>query len=222
MQFIDLIKMGVNTLYFNFKVFGFFRGLKLQVIVGPKTKFGVLGRNSIIIHKPGFGRLRFGFCKGSFAKGESCQSYINIESNCIIEILDFVSMAQGIVFNVTNSSKVKITSLTANYGCLISIANGLIVDENVLLGWNVSIIDSDGHMIKSVDSNKKNVSRPIHIHKNCWLSAESTILKGVTLAEDTIIPYGNIITKSNDSPQSIWGGYPNHILKKECYRDDAD
>jgi len=223
MNFIDIIKIGINTLYFNYKLFGIRNIFKFWAIVGPHTKFGTLTRSSVILHKPSFACLKIGVGDGSFHHGNAYTSFVNVGRDSTLEIVGNASMARGCVLNVSDGAHVVLgNDFSANYGCVISIAKSLVCDTNVRLGWEISIIDSDGHALKSLDDQKRvNDNRGIHLGENVWLAAKCTIMKGVDLAKNTIVPYGNIITKSNDIENIVWGGQPNRILKQRVYWDYA-
>lgn len=220
---INLCRLGINTLYFNYKIFGLRNLFKFWAIIGPRVKFGTLSRNSVTLHKPSFACFKIGVGSGSFHHGKYSASFIRIGLNSHIEIFGKFSMARGGVFNIgEGASAVFGDKFSANYGCIMSIAKSLICDTNVRIGWEVSIIDSDGHSIKAMDNQKMvNENRAIYLEENTWLAAKCTIMKGVHLAKNTIVPYGSIITKSNETECVVWGGSPNRILKQGVYRDYA-
>lgn len=220
MSILDLIKTGINTLRFNYCIFGLNGLLKFQVIIGPRIKFGSLSRGSITIYSKGIARLRIGVGEGSFHHGRSLYGYVNLEKDCKLSILGKASMAQGIVLNISrNAICILGDKFSANYGCTISIAKSLKTDSNVRLGWNVSILDSDGHVIIDRNKQQTNPNLPIYIGNNVWIAAKATIMKGTKLEDNTIIPYGSIITKSNLEKNCIFGGMPNHILKNNVHWD---
>lgn len=52
----------------------------------------------------------------------------------------------------------------------------------------------------------------IHIGKNCWIGANTVVLDGVTIGNDTIVGAGSVVSK--DLPAySIAVGNPARILK---------
>jgi len=56
-------------------------------------------------------------------------------------------------------------------------------------------------------------SAPILLSKGCFIGANSTILKGVTVGEYSIIAAGSVLTKSVPANE-IWGGNPAKFIKK--------
>lgn len=220
---INLCRLGINTLYFNYKIFGLRNLFKFWAIIGPCTEFGALTRGAIKLHKPSFACFKIGVGTGSFHHGKNSTSYVNIGKNAQLDIAGKASMSRGGVLNIGDDAHVTLgDGFSTNYGCVISIAKSLACDTNVRIGWEVTIIDSDGHSIKSVDNQKRvNDNRAIHLEENTWLASKCTIMKGVHLAKKTIVPYGSIITKSNETECVVWGGSPNRILKQGIYRDYA-
>ena len=56
-------------------------------------------------------------------------------------------------------------------------------------------------------------SDPIKIGSGCWLGVNVTVLKGVTIGENSIVAAGSVVTKSFP-PNSIIGGVPAKLLKR--------
>lgn len=92
------------------------------------------------------------------------------------------------------------------------------VDDNVMIGGGVTIMDSNCH---SLDYNERMfsldggtiISAPIHIKKGAFIGAGTFILKGVTIGEKAIVAAGSVISK--DIPDGeIWGGNPAAFLRK--------
>jgi Acetyltransferase (isoleucine patch superfamily) len=96
--------------------------------------------------------------------------------------------------------------------------NGIILEENVWLGPNVSII-SQNH--NENNYKKYNKGNPIIIHKNSLLLTNCVILPEVELGEHTIVAAGAIVTKSFLEGNQIIGGVPAKVIKKLGeYNDD--
>jgi acetyltransferase-like isoleucine patch superfamily enzyme len=93
----------------------------------------------------------------------------------------------------------------ANISCFekISIGNDVVISENV------TIRDSDNHVIK--DSGHLR-TKPIMIGNNVWIGINVTILKGVTIGDGCIIAAGAVVT--SDVPAgALVGGVPAKVIK---------
>ena len=54
---------------------------------------------------------------------------------------------------------------------------------------------------------------PVVIGDGCWIGANVTILKGVTIGEGSVVAAGAVVTKSCE-PYSILAGIPAKVLRK--------
>lgn len=221
MGVLDYFRTLCKTVYFNIRVFGITKAFKFNVIIGPRIILGELHKGCIVLANPHFGCLRIGVGEGSFHKGKQAIGYVSFGEGAQLKCNGKAFMAQGIVLKLSNSAHVELGDrFSANYSCIISIEGKLVCNNNTRLGWEVTVIDSDGHVVKNLaHENIVNNCRPVQLGEDVWLGAKSTIMKGVSLANNTIVPYGSIITKSNDRENCIFGGSPNRILKENVYRD---
>lgn len=90
----------------------------------------------------------------------------------------------------------------------------IIIKENCLIGTNFSCIDSDFH---SLDANKRISSdykcKPVILEENVFVGNNVSILKGVTVGENTVIANGSVVTKSFPA-NVIIGGNPARIIRE--------
>lgn len=78
-------------------------------------------------------------------------------------------------------------------GAIISASSRVILGNNIKIGPQTMIMDSDFHDI--YDHNKEGVSADIIIDNNVWIGAKCTILKGVHIGEGAVVGVGSIVTK---------------------------
>jgi len=62
------------------------------------------------------------------------------------------------------------------------------------------------------EDNSQVAREKVHIMKNVFIGAHSTILKGVNIGENSIIGSGSVVTKSVPSNE-IWGGNPAKFIR---------
>ncbi|WP_010663455.1 DapH/DapD/GlmU-related protein [Marinilabilia salmonicolor] len=87
--------------------------------------------------------------------------------------------------------------------------------NNILIGTNVEIYDSDFHNIDPAlrFGGHEYEKAEVKIQDNVWIGSNVKILKGVTIGENSVIASGAIVTKS--IPENVLaGGIPAKILKK--------
>lgn len=97
-----------------------------------------------------------------------------------------------------------------NFNCTLLDLGGITIDDNVLIGPNVSIL-SEGHPVSPEDRHSL-IPKAIYIKRNAWIGAGAIILQGVTIGENAIVAAGAVVSK--DVPDNtIVGGIPAKIIK---------
>lgn len=97
----------------------------------------------------------------------------------------------------------------------------LTIGEKVIFGPKPTIITGDhridiiGKYITDVTGEEKlpEHDAPVTIEDDCWIGANVTILKGVTIGRGSVVAAGAVVTKSC-MPYSIIGGVPARLIKK--------
>lgn len=74
----------------------------------------------------------------------------------------------------------------------IHCANRVTIGNNVLISWDVNILENDYHRSGGGESGQTSVT----IEDDVWIGARAIILKGVTIGRGAIIGAGAVVTKS--------------------------
>jgi acetyltransferase-like isoleucine patch superfamily enzyme len=98
-----------------------------------------------------------------------------------------------------------------------------------LISWNVGIADCDFHpldptqrwtdaealapFMRDRPPRPSLRSVPVKISDNVWIGMNSTILKGVTIGENSVVAAGSVVTKSV-APNVIVAGNPAVVTKQ--------
>lgn len=106
-------------------------------------------------------------------------------------------------------------NFSSNYGLVISCENEITFDRDVLIGWNCTFIDGDGHDILNRSGEKLNKSQPINIGRHVWISSEVVCLKGTEIADDSVIGFRTAATSRYIEPNSIIAGVPARLVKRD-------
>ena len=104
-------------------------------------------------------------------------------------------------------------NFSTNKNCFLSCTENVCFGDDVLLGWNVAIRDSDGHHV-TCNGDKKQDRAEIVIGNHVWKASEVHILKGVTIGDNCIIGYRSTVTRSFPQNNILLGGYPAKVLKE--------
>lgn len=96
----------------------------------------------------------------------------------------------------------------------------IILEDDVMVSWETQIMDSDLHFIKDNENNIINCDEKVQIGRKTWIGSRCSILKGVTLAPESIIAAGTIVSKAinkqlEGKEKCLIGGNPPKIIKEE-------
>jgi galactoside O-acetyltransferase len=104
-------------------------------------------------------------------------------------------------------------NVAINNAFSIACSSQVIIENEVLIGVNCSIIDNDGH---DLAIEKRTFGKPkiasVHICQNVFLGNNVSILKGVTIGKNSIIGNGSVVTK-NIPENVIAAGNPAIVIR---------
>ncbi len=80
---------------------------------------------------------------------------------------------------------------------------------------DIDVRTGDSHSIVSQQSGERiNRARDVSIGNHVWVAAHCSILKGVSIADDSVVATGSIVTRSFEKSGIIIGGNPAAELKQ--------
>jgi acetyltransferase-like isoleucine patch superfamily enzyme len=103
-----------------------------------------------------------------------------------------------IICTWAKNAKIKIGDDVGISGGSIVAAKNIEIEDEILIGANSTIIDTDFHPLESSRRRYliKNIkSRPVKIGKNVFIGMDCIILKGVTIPNNAIVPAGSVVRK---------------------------
>ena len=124
------------------------------------------------------------------------------------------TMSSPVKLSCRRGAKLEIGEGTTIYGASILAGKKVTIGMKCLIAANVNILDDDTH---STDPSRTNAletfEAPIILHDNVWLALNVTVLKGVTIGNNSVVGAGAVVTK--DIPDNcIAAGNPARIIKK--------
>lgn len=136
---------------------------------------------------------------------------------------NLIGRQQKCLFVVGPNARLEIGDNVGISSSAIVCRERIIVGNNVLIGGNTVIYDTDFHPLSYDDRAKvekenfaATMNRPVIIGDHVFIGAHSTILKGVTIGPRSIIGAASVVTK--DVPgDEIWGGNPAKFIRKTSY-----
>lgn len=113
-------------------------------------------------------------------------------------------------------AEVIIGNNTVINNALVIIANigKISIGDNVLIGSNVQIYDSDFHNIPHEKRHDSHLfSEDVNINNNVFIGSNVTILKGVTIGYNSVIASGSLVVKSIPN-NVVAAGNPCRVIKE--------
>lgn len=114
-----------------------------------------------------------------------------------------------------DSGKIRIGNNCGLSNVSIFATESVVIGNNVLLGGNCKIYDTDFHWVdlKKRLNEKGGISKPVEIKDGAFVGAHSIVLKGVTIGEGAVVGAGSVVTKSIPDGE-IWAGNPAKYIRK--------
>ena len=95
-------------------------------------------------------------------------------------------------------------------GTQISIA------DDCLFSSNIKIRTGDSHsLLDKYSKIRINESKFIIINNHVWLGQSVSVLKGVTLLENSVVGMGSLVTKTINKGNSVIAGVPAKLVKED-------
>lgn len=103
-----------------------------------------------------------------------------------------------------------------NINCMMTCMgkmNYILVGDNCMFSENIDIWNTDSHQITNLEGQVINRNKPIAIGNHVWIGKNCSILKGVSIGDNSIIGMSSVVTSNVDS-NSIYVGNPAHKIKE--------
>jgi acetyltransferase-like isoleucine patch superfamily enzyme len=175
---------------------GFWRYLKN---IKNKLVFGHCGRNVYI--RPGGQIVR--------PRHISLGNNVRIGKNADIYVHPRHKGSKELILRIGDNVHV------GNYN-IIAARNSVVIEENVLLGPGVIIIDHS-HRYENVEvpveSQEVSEGGAVRIERDCWIGANAFVFPNVTIGRHAVIG-ANSVVKQDIPPYSVAVGAPARVVKR--------
>lgn len=182
-------------------------GQKKRVFFIKGLKIMFKGSNTIVyVHEP---FPKFSHCKlqlGDNNRVEICSSKFKLKRFELLATAPQQEFYMGKNCSATNGLKIL---LHKSRGLKVSIG------DDCMFGTNVILRTSDAHSLVNLSNNRiENPSKGISIGNHCWIAMNVTILKGVNMADNTVIGTGSMVTKDCSVSNAVYAGTPARLVKE--------
>lgn len=168
-----------------------------------------------------------------FGEGFYCETaqvfrHLRAKHPRAIVLGNHVSIYAGCSFSVGPGGSCSVGDFTLLNGALVMVEERIEIGSHCLISWNVGIADSDFHPLapaerlidaealapffKGRPPRPKLTTRPVIIGDNVWIGMNATILKGVSIGDNSVVAAGAVVTKSV-APNTVVAGNPAVPIK---------
>jgi len=178
-----------------------------RILTKPATTilrlfYGIkLGKQSLFVGWPVFKGI------GSVEFGDNC---VLVSS----QLGNPIGLFRPCIFNALNTnSKIHVgNNFGASGGCIVA-QTQITIGNNVSVGANVTIVDTDFHALNSSERMKSATpkSTPVVIEDDVWIGMNAVILKGVTIGKGAVIG-ANCVVSHNVPENKTLVSAKNRIL----------
>lgn len=96
----------------------------------------------------------------------------------------------------------------------IQCAKNVSIGNNVTIGWDCTILDTDYHHYFDEERDSISIAeREISIGNNCWIGFSAIIMKGCILHDHTIVSAGSVVYGNVNEAHVIVRGNPSQVIK---------
>lgn len=209
---IQQVPKLIRSYVFCFRYFPYEQAKKMPVFLDEPIKILGLKRGTIVIKgevKPR--QIYFGLGVKILAREKTS---IDVEGDGKIVFEGHAYFSKGSALMVDSGAVLTIgNGVGINNGCFIRCGRSITLGDEVMLGWDNEISDTDGHPVYK-DGVKIEDRMPITIGRHVWITSHVRIGKGVIIPDGCIVAKGAVVTKKHEHTNTLIGGVPAKDIKQ--------
>ena len=203
-----------RCLWFNVKVFGWKKGLRLPVYLTGNMRVLRAERGSIQIQAP-LRRFMIELGEGGSVGYPANKGTLRILPGGQIIFKGAAYFAAGTMLRVDKGCVMTFgEGVNANKNCSFWCSERVEIGKDCLFGYDVVIRDGDGHTIRYEGRENESVTAPISIGAHCWIGAKASLLKGAVVPPGCVVGYNSVVLSAFEHPRALLGGYPARELRQ--------
>lgn len=155
-------------------------------------------------------RIEIGMLNVGFTDKKD-RTLLNVKGK--LEVNGKFSIAKGCRFDIGKHAKVKIGSGYLNAFSKLIITDYLTIGDDCAISWNCQFLDNDFHTIDYAGQTPKESG--IIVGRHVLISNNVSITKGARIPDGTVVASNSLVTKAFTEPNTLIGGIPAKVLKRE-------
>ncbi len=145
-------------------------------------------------------------------KNSKSETHLRMEENSVWHCNNGCGLFYNTVLELKNGAQFDSGYFTANGGSVIIIQEKMTFGEDVMLGRNIIVYDSDFHHTLNEQGRRNNCTKAVVIEDHVWLTNNITVTKGVTIGKGSLITTQTQIRKDVPPHSVVAGGASGKII----------
>jgi acetyltransferase-like isoleucine patch superfamily enzyme len=202
-----------KTLRFNLKYLPLTQALLLPVLVCHRVHFDRLCGTVRVPVSCRTGTIRLGFGEVGIFDRERLRSVWRVEGEVVFQ--GRTRLGHGTKISVDSGGV-----LTFGDGFVITAESAIVCrkaitfGKDVLVSWDVQVMDTDWHCITNEEGTVLNPDSEILVGDHVWIGSRVLLMKGVRIARDSVIAAGSVVTPGAHHPNVILAGVPAREIRQ--------
>lgn len=181
-----------------------------RVIPYKNAILDLQGNSKIILS--GENNLNIGINK---LKGSKAETYIRLNDGAVWNCNNGADLFYNTVVEIKENAVFDTGYFSANSGSVVIAQKHIIFGEDVMIGRNVTIYDSDFHTIYNIHGIVSNLPKPVIIENHVWLTSNIIVQKGVTIGKNSMIAAYTTVNKDVPDNVVLAGGSIGKVIKNQ-------
>ena len=194
-----------KTVYFNFKYFPFNTAIRFPVLIYHRTSLNKVKGAIKLNVPPKFGLVKIGLLGLGFQDTRYSRTIWEVNGTVVVNGMTVIGRGSKISI-AKNATLILGKRFTISGSSDIFCQKEIRFGDDCLLSWDILIMDTDFHKIANRYGVIVNTPLPINIGNHVWICCRNTILKGVTIPDNSVIAANSTITKSISEKNCVIGG----------------
>ncbi len=200
-----------KTLFFNFYYFSFRVAIKIPVLVSHRTSFQSIKGNVLLPINPRLGKIKLGFGSVQVTNPKQSKFIWNVEKSGVVIFGSNNKIGTGCKVHVKGSLEL-CDNVNFTGEATIICHHKIFIGSGSLVSWQTILSDTDFHPILNSENVRLNQDREIIIGNKVWICMRATILKGVSVGDNSIVSASGTVINGKYPNDVILGGNPAKII----------
>lgn len=191
MSFFNMIsQLGVvNTIRMNWHYFGWRGVLHFYIIASRNLIIDNCGGSITMMNKPTRGCIKLGLKRIGICDAKRERAIWN--NSGTIKVTDHIDLGSGTRL-VNSGNMIFGSNFMLKGNSKIICHREITFGDDVLISWDVLLMDTDHHKIYKLDETSQQINTPkaISIGNHVWIGCNTIILKGTSLPDNVVLAAG--------------------------------